>query len=90
MSWRTEEWVNPHSRKYLKNLYGDKPYRLEDEEAKIFEAGADAILEALRGQGVSTKEIGTVIRGNKLIIYVPKDSIGKWVFIPDEPMKKES
>ena len=60
-------------------------YWLDQENASgLFEAGADAMLEELKKQGVPTKEIGTTITGNRLSVWIPKDKSGTWVFIPDE------
>ena len=49
--WRPEGWDNPYTRKHLKKLYGDKPYKFDIEKIEDFEAGADAMLEALSPKG---------------------------------------
>ena len=70
--WRPENWTNP---------YQDKEGCWE---RLCFERGADAMLEALRKDGVSSKEIGNTISGNRLSVWVDKHKIGTWVFIPDD------
>lgn len=45
---------------------------------------ADAMLEALRYDGVKSSEIGNTITGNRLSVWVDKHQSGTWVFIPDE------
>jgi hypothetical protein len=71
-NWRPEGWENPYSREYLKELYGDRPYQLEDYEAKIFEAGVNAMLEALRKQGSDSTERG-FRRTKGVIVFIPDD-----------------
>lgn len=42
MSWRPDNWKNPHTEEYAKNMgYPDSPYE------EVYEAGADAMLEAV-------------------------------------------
>jgi membrane-bound inhibitor of C-type lysozyme len=55
-------------------------------ERKLVEAGANAMLEALRKEG--EKELGNTISGNRITVWVDKHKSGTWVFIPDdEPAK---
>ena len=65
----------------------ENPYISSEGETGLslaYEAGADAMLEGLNKNGVSTDEIGHTISGNKLNVWVDKHLKGKWVFIPEE------
>lgn len=65
MSWRPEGWKNPHT----------------DLASATFEAGADAILEAL-------KEKGVFMTPQQMKVLAPerKYPYGYLVFIPDESL----
>jgi hypothetical protein len=69
--YRPEEWVNPYAEPIRRNVTWNK------EVIESFEAGADAMLEALRSQGNHT----TYVEGLRGHIKNP----GTRVFIPDDP-----
>jgi hypothetical protein len=74
-NWRPDGWKNPHDRKYLKKIHGNKPYQLQDYESHIFEAGADAMLEALKNSEGSFHVARSAFMGK---------NNGTWVFILDQ------
>ena len=49
MSWRPTDWKNPHP--YADKVYEEMRSVLPNSEHYAFEAGADAILEALKKNG---------------------------------------
>ncbi len=75
MSWRPEEWKNPY-REYLKehHVY-DAAFECF---AQMYEAGADAMLEALR------KQAGVVLQAGQVFNYTMDAQSGKIVFVPDD------
>ena len=64
--YRPKDWKNPYKRVLLDNCI----------EEVVFEAGADAMLEALQKEGEANS-------------YVPGRGRGWLVFIPDEQVKKD-
>jgi len=73
MKWRPEGWEN----KYDKTPWHTDVDWQQEDVAIGFEAGADAMLEALKGQG----------HQNWLASIEGENCQGKWVFIPDEEQK---
>lgn len=56
MKWRPSDWKNPHRSRTIRTQYLDgivitEPRDDEAVHAMIYEAGADAVLEALRATG---------------------------------------
>ena len=86
--WRPDKWRNPHGGI---SYTGDKP-RSTDYDRDIgkfdaFEAGADAMLEALRKQGIHvTESPWSFYRRNEANEYqfIGEDRPGVIVIIPDE------
>ena len=77
MKWRPQGWINPwanpnHKLLYFKNMDLDKLV------SDRFEAGADAMLEALRKEGYETSQ------GDGMRLLFGTD-----VFIPDDPQPSE-
>jgi len=81
--WRPDNWVNPYEEllRYETNL---------DNHRTAFEAGADAILEALR-------EYGLMVRAGNTLAYESNNRFkvfgnltkGVWVFSPDREVRNE-
>jgi hypothetical protein len=72
--WRPEGWVNPYLQQDDAGNYID---------SKVFDAGADAILEALRKH--ATVHLGII--HNTTVIYpfeIHPPAFGVIVFIPDD------
>ena len=77
MSWRPEGWDNPH---FDVNGYIQ------------FEAGADAMLEALKKQPKALRSGGVTYTGyaqtpelaHAIIERARAEPVGTWIFIPDE------
>lgn len=70
--WRPQLWVEVRDA-MLKTCAADAQFKassLENIMGGLFEAGADAMLEALKEQGPT--------------VVVPLEN-GTWVFIPEEP-----
>lgn len=82
MSWRPEGWRNPHIDALAKEIgHADSPYEA------VFEAGADAMLELLKEQGVYGKI--TVRHGTMQFYsqYASMDTpyiMGWAIYIPEE------
>jgi hypothetical protein len=80
--WRPpENWVNPHNVESFPDSYF------------AFEAGADAMLGALREQGVKAKtsaEDKLVMAIDQIMMNLGQNEKGKVVFIPDEEADDES
>lgn len=68
MSWRPDGWRNPFP---------------ELEGVSLFEAGADAILEALKNKGFWLPRKPIRVEGNYLVPSDEKEP-GWWIFIPDD------
>jgi len=81
MSWRPEGWENPFTE--------DKHNDFESVDDS-YEAGADAMLEALKGDGLNvdiSAGVRVYIGGKPNLLYRTKGTPtgkGKLVFIPDE------
>ena len=77
--WRPKEgWVNPFTEE-LKIIPTKRGRTRVGEDKATYEAGADAILEALRKSGL----IIETVRDVNIPIPFPKDSRGRLIFIPD-------
>ena len=84
-NWRPKEgWKNPYKRgRYIAVQHPDKhigeTFENEEKEFQIYEAGADAMLEALKAKGtLMTPEQMKLITPNREYPY------GYLVFIPDD------
>ena len=89
-NWRPEDWQNPH-------LYYGSPHTMIDVESNknrlAFEAGADAMLEALKKQGINHRVYADHLRfgfGRGAKVLEGKEETvtyqgvkGTLVFIPD-------
>ena len=94
-NWRPPNWQNPHP--YPVRVEHDK--RLEhflSERHKVFEAGADAILEELKATGMPTSpfmpnicELFDLGSHPDLKRQMILEKSGTVVFIPDNDVKKE-
>ena len=73
--WRPKNWKNPN---HLKDTDGD--YYNQYPEFAIYEAGADAMLEALKDGGVFTYGYHTP----DIELGDAKGESGYWCFIPHE------
>jgi len=71
--WRPEGWEEPY--KY------DHEYHTDSYEGQAYEAGADAILEALTEKGIRTDSFRT--NSNPIYLTNPRQK-GVYVFIPEE------
>ena len=74
--WRPENWDNPHgTTKLTSQTYIATP-EIESHRSFAYEAGATAMLEALRETGVPHEEKDPYMKLNH-------PNPGKWVFIPE-------
>ena len=72
--WRPDNWAEEYLLAYKEEHSGEGRYEWATPERAMFEAGADAMLEALKKKGE--------YRDNKAIISSSKN--GWVVFIPEE------
>ena len=88
MKYRAPNWENPHRGRTLKvhcldGLITTEPRDDEAVHAMIFEAGADAMLKALRYMGTRYEESGGIythtipdyaMTGRGMLIWIPDDT----------------
>jgi hypothetical protein len=79
--WRPEGWKNPYlTIQEARELYGGLPFKYNPEERVAFEAGADAMLEAIKKQP----------RVKYLKCSIPNPAYpypGAYYYIPDDKEK---
>lgn len=81
-TWRPEGWKNPYFRS---GDFGDGQISWNEQpEFSTFEAGADAMLEALKKEATYLKNDGTAPYGYVLGKILKLAEKGWLVFIPDE------
>jgi hypothetical protein len=89
--WRPESWDNPYGNLDT-DIFGS-PSIGEKIKFEAYEAGADAMLGALREQGVKAKtsaEDKLVMAIDQIMMNLGQNEKGKVVFIPDEEADDES
>jgi hypothetical protein len=75
--WRPKDWKKPDAIA----LKGAKPGLvmlgqvrfLTEKEVNSFEAGADAMLEALRSKGLKVSNIAFEHQGNGVVVFIPEE-----------------
>jgi len=87
--WRPEGWDNPYKQDTPEH-WSDNYEVIQSKEWHIFEAGADAMLGALRKKGMPIsywRQWEDIASDTRYIAYTPAigEQIGTLVFIPDEP-----
>jgi len=87
--WRPEKWKNPNEEYY--HLITDLPMTVQDAEYEAYEAGADAMLKALKCNGkeaVSLKNgVATFGQPSIKIGDIDYPLKGTFVFIPDDTIE---
>ena len=81
MRYRPKDWKNPYTEENSEIAIIVESGPMPDE---AFEAGADAMLEGLKEEGIFTYGAG-----HYPDIEVPKEVSGYWCFIPDEAEEYE-
>lgn len=75
--WRPDDWKNPHT-PMQKNRFvdlADAWFRdISDKRHRAYEAGADAMLEALRKGATRVNNIGDVPKGKGVIVFIPEEA----------------
>jgi hypothetical protein len=83
--WRPEGWENPYpTMQQMREFHADKAFFYDPQCRNAFDAGADAMLEALKQQFDS--EHLESYQTHNMCNGCP----GTWVFIPDEEVTNES
>ena len=78
MSWRPKDWEAIKERLEITWSSG------------LFEAGADAVMEALKAEGHYVKGMESVAADDSVLKFIVPKEAGWWVFLPDEEQKGES
>lgn len=88
--WRPKNWKNPYESESLVHENGS-PVDIEPYEAGAYEAGADAMLDAIWNEGIPIADIGP--RSNLKPLYSKfkaEDSSGRVVFIHANAIMEEA
>jgi hypothetical protein len=90
--WRPEGWLNPYtipiySNKILTEIEIKAVYNSQRGEPGAFEAGADAILEALRQRGFHVDNDASFTSLGEHATLSNKGNTGDYIFIPDDEVQ---
>ncbi len=84
MSWRPKDWIKNISFEDLSQIEPSLVSMMTEREIKIYEAGADAMLEALRGTGWHVDDDSSFSSLKEHCTLSNSGNTGTYIFIPDE------